>query len=46
MAMMKTSVTRKKKERGPHGRDEDLRDEKEEGERSSWPVNQSTKIIR
>ena len=35
MDVMKTSVTRKKKERGPHGGDEDLSDEKKEGERSS-----------
>ena len=33
--MMKTLVTRKKKERGPHGGDEDLSDEEKGEERSS-----------
>jgi len=33
---MKTSVTRKKEERGLHGGDEDLSDEKVGVERFSW----------
>ena len=36
MGVMKTSVTRKKEERGLHGGDEDLSNEKKGGERSSW----------
>ncbi len=38
MVGMKTSVTRKKDEGGPHGRDEDLSDEETGGERSSLPL--------
>ncbi len=38
MAVMKTSVTRKKGERSPHGSYEDLSDEEKRGERSSWHV--------
>ena len=37
MSVMKTLVTRKKEKRGLHPRDEDLRDEKKGGEKSSWP---------
>ena len=38
MIVMKTSVTRKQKERGPHEHHEDLSDEETEGERSSLPL--------
>ncbi len=34
---MKTSVTRKKKERGPHQRDEDVSDKEKGEEKSSSP---------
>ncbi len=38
MAVMKTSARRNQEERGPHGRYEDLGEEKSGGERSSWPL--------
>jgi len=38
MEVMKTSATRKKKKSGPHGRYEDLSDEKKIGEKSSPPI--------
>ena len=38
MAVMKTSVARKKEERSPHGSYEDLSGEEKGGEKSSWQL--------